>query len=193
MLRCTKCGLDKPREDFYDSSISVDGRRGRCKECTKASVKENRIANAEYYHAYDRQRADDPARVALRQRVALNRRLDPEKRQADWERGNRWRDRNFVKRRAHIMVGNAIRDGILARPTACSRCGGECTPNAHHENYYHPLEVTWLCDDCHGLRHREINEEIRSGADLRCRGFDLAPKQDAQVSEELLVTLEVQA
>jgi excinuclease UvrABC ATPase subunit len=56
-------------------------------------------------------------------------------------------------------------------PGRCETCGGADKLEAHHEDYRRPLEVTWLCTRCHGNRHREINELIRSGADLSGRGF----------------------
>jgi hypothetical protein len=174
MKTCFKCGVVKPRSEFYGHPRMADGLLGKCKECAKADVLANRANRAEHYRAFDRQRSDFEPRVALRRSVARSRRLDPAKRQADLKSRERWADRNFVKRRAHFIVARAIRSGRLQRPPGCSRCGGNCTPHAHHEDYYRPLEVEWLCGDCHGLRHREINEEIRCGADLRCRGFDLA-------------------
>lgn len=167
MKTCTKCGESKPLTEFYSGSAT-------CKQCYRQRVRDNRQAKIDYYQAYDRDRADLPERVETRKRVAAERRADPVRRSIDEERGRCWRNRNFVKRRAHVIAGNAIRDGYLVKPDCCQRCGSHCEVHAHHEDYYRPLEVTWLCRPCHSKRHREINEEIRNGADLRCRGFDLA-------------------
>lgn len=142
----------------------ADGYLNFCKECVKARVRGHRAENVEQYREYDRQRAFLPERVAARRRALQQRRMTPEGREEDNKRSARWRDRNFVKRRAHILVGNALKYGHLKRPCACSRCAVECIPDAHHEDYYKPLDVTWLCETCHGLRHREINEERRKAS-----------------------------
>jgi hypothetical protein len=57
----------------------------------------------------------------------------------------------FVK--AHAAVYNALRRGDLVRPTVCSRCFKLCKPQAHHPDYSKPLDVAWLCKQCHTLMH----------------------------------------
>jgi len=65
--------------------------------------------------------------------------------------------------RARWAVATAVRTGRLVRPEACSECGAEPGPDelgrsrveAHHEHYERPLDVEWLCSDCHDERHRE--------------------------------------
>lgn len=179
MKTCSKCEIEKPLDEFYTHPRTADGYSAACKECTKVSVRANRKEKIDYYKAYDRSRAWRPDRVKARQEHAARRRDDPELKRIDKEQKSRWKDRNFVKRRAHIMTGNAIKYGYIIRPSSCERCGKHVNVNAHHEDYYRPLEVVWLCTTCHGLRHREINELLRNGADLRCRGFDPLPLQDA--------------
>tara|TARA_R100001244_G_scaffold2541_1_gene3952 strand:+ start:18050 stop:18547 length:498 start_codon:yes stop_codon:yes gene_type:complete len=165
MWTCKLCGEQKPQDQFYA------GVKSRCKECHKAAVRANRAERIDYYRTYDRARADEPNRVELRQKRMDRVKTDPELRAHDNKRSRFWRDRNMVKRRAHVMVGHAIRAKRLVRPDICERCGANAHVDAHHESYYRPMEVTWLCEPCHGLRHREINEEIRNGADYRTRGF----------------------
>lgn len=43
------------------------------------------------------------------------------------------------------------RRGKLQRQP-CEDCGA-ASEHRHHENYDKPLEVTWLCRECHGKRH----------------------------------------
>lgn len=65
------------------------------------------------------------------------------------------------KRIAHSKVQTAINSGKLTRPDSCSKCGkapkrgkdGRATVQAHHEDYDHPLDVTWVCASCHGKEH----------------------------------------
>jgi hypothetical protein len=61
------------------------------------------------------------------------------------------------KRRARLVVGNAIRGGKIAKPERCGQCGEKVDPDdlhAHHVDYSKPLEVDWLCRGCHNALHR---------------------------------------
>ncbi len=53
------------------------------------------------------------------------------------------------KRKAHSIVSHAVITGKLTRPDNCESCFKECKPEAHHEDYSKPLEVDWLCTECH--------------------------------------------
>ena len=57
------------------------------------------------------------------------------------------------KYQAGLLVTNAIKRGNLVRPAHCSNCGRGCTPHGHHADYDKPLEVEWLCHQCHLARH----------------------------------------
>ena len=77
-------------------------------------------------------------------------------RRRDWER--EYNQRPDVKKRkdANQYVKLAIKFGDLTRPDTCDRCGKECKPEAHHEDYDKPLDVMWLCKECHeGAHHYE--------------------------------------
>lgn len=161
MKECFRCEKVKDLAEFYTHPQMADGHLNKCKTCTKEDARRHRAANLDRIRAYDRNRADTPARVVARKCVAAVRRGDPEKRAADLESRRKWRERNKIKRATHILCGNAIRDGRLKREP-CVRCGATENLHAHHEDYYKPLDVTWLCQKCHGLRHRGINDEKRS-------------------------------
>ena len=52
---------------------------------------------------------------------------------------------------------NAWRRGELKRSRKCEACGSRKRIVGHHEDYYKPLEVQWLCDRCHCKQdHTEI-------------------------------------
>jgi hypothetical protein len=66
--------------------------------------------------------------------------LPPEKRIAVRERG---RDRNR---------------GKVEKPSNCCECGKQETPrrlHAHHDDYGKPMNVEFLCTECHGKRHQK--------------------------------------
>ena|SRR3990167_2795851 len=58
------------------------------------------------------------------------------------------------KYRAHRLVLDAVRTGLLIR-RPCEGCG-EKRSQAHHEDYSKPLEIIWLCQECHSLRHKNV-------------------------------------
>lgn len=62
------------------------------------------------------------------------------------------------KERAHRMVRDALKHGRLTRPAACTKCGEperkardgrSLLQGHHHHGYDHPLDVEWLCVQCH--------------------------------------------
>lgn len=164
---CKGCGKEKPFAQFYRLATMADGFTAKCKDCTKAAVKANRENNIEHYLTYDRIRGERPERVAARKRVAAARAADPVKMERDIKSKQDWIARNQQKRAAHMIVGNAARDGDLIPPPKCERCGKSPINkplHAHHEDYEKPLEVNWLCITCHGIRHREINAAKRKAA-----------------------------
>jgi hypothetical protein len=56
----------------------------------------------------------------------------------------------------HLQVGLAIKEGRLVRPLGCSECGREGDIEGHHEDYNKPLEVVWLCIQCHIKRRKPV-------------------------------------
>ena len=59
---CKECGAAKPLDDFYHHPQTKDGLTSKCKECTRAAVRQRRDANLDHYREYDRQRARSEAR-----------------------------------------------------------------------------------------------------------------------------------
>jgi hypothetical protein len=62
-----------------------------------------------------------------------------------------------VKRKARVAVKTALRSGRLVRPDACERCG-HGLPHAHHHDYAEPLDVEWLCPECHAWEHHDLGD-----------------------------------
>ncbi len=62
-----------------------------------------------------------------------------------------------VRERAGRAARHAIAKGVLTRPDTCSRCGktpprlkgGLPSIQAHHHDYSRPLDVEWICVQCH--------------------------------------------
>lgn len=152
MLRtCNKCGKEKPLDAFYKHPFAPLGRAARCKECTKAAVRENRRERIEYYRAYDRQRAKQPDRVNARAEYAKTHKTPRT-------------EGNPIKRAARVKLGNALRDGKIAKPPVCDVCSQPHTLHGHHDDYTKPLDVIWCCTACHALIHAYWRAQERSAA-----------------------------
>ena len=143
---CRSCGETKPLMDFYRQSNGSIHRD--CKECWKAYVRANRLARVDQYREYERSRATAPHRVEARKAYAQT----PEGREAGRRAKRSFRERNPLKRKAHVLVGNAIRDGRLMRQP-CEACGDE-RAQAHHDDYGKPMDVRWLCVTHHAEWHK---------------------------------------
>lgn len=70
----------------------------------------------------------------------------------DWYAKN-GRKRDKRKQHAHALVYAAVRNGRLTRPSECNQCPRTEKIEAHHDDYYKPLEVQWLCNRCHRKLH----------------------------------------
>jgi len=63
---------------------------------------------------------------------------------------------------ARHKIEYAVRAGLLEKPHNCSYCGCEKRLHAHHPDYRKPLDVIWLCSECHMKWHkllRAINRD----------------------------------
>ena len=65
----------------------------------------------------------------------------------------KWRIKYPEKYKAHIKVNNALRDRKIFKPNACEECSRDLKLHAHHEDYSKPLDVKWLCVECHGKKN----------------------------------------
>jgi len=59
-----------------------------------------------------------------------------------------------TKKRKHVqysmLLNAAVKSGKVIKPTICSKCGKLRKVTAHHDDYSKPLQVKWLCYECHG-------------------------------------------
>lgn len=139
---CGKCQLILPVDSFHIRRASKDGLASCCKSCQSA---------------YDKARCNLPHRIEARQRYQKT----PAYEESSSKAKRRYQERNPSIRKAHIMVGNFLRDGKLTKPVTCECCRDEKRLYAHHCDYTKPLEVMWLCDSCHKQWHRN-NQPVYS-------------------------------
>lgn len=153
---CFKCHKTLPLEAFYKHSAMADGHLNKCKECTKADVKEHRNNNLEKVREYDRLRGNLPHRVEAREIYRKTIAFYESHRKSL----KKYSENNPHKKFATTLVGNSIRDGKLKR-LPCFICGEEKT-EAHHPDYSMPLDVVWMCKKHHSETHGLYRKIMRS-------------------------------
>lgn len=154
---CFKCNDLKPLEEFYKHSKMADGHLNKCKSCTKKDTKDNVEKNHDYYLEYDRNRANLPHRVDARKAYSQTEAGKLAFRKAK----DKWLSENVIKRSASIIVGHAITSGKLIKEYKCQSCGiDNVRIHGHHDDYYYPLQVRWLCSKCHCAWHKENGSGI---------------------------------
>jgi hypothetical protein len=65
------------------------------------------------------------------------------------------------KHRAGKVLRAAVRAGRIVKPDHCERCLAKVDKQqleGHHAAYSKPLEVLWLCRDCHNKEHHMQSE-----------------------------------
>lgn len=137
---CKTCQTDKPEDGFYASN------KTKCKECVKAAATANRLENIERVRSHDRLRGSMPHRVSARIAYQKTTAFAQSHRAA----AQRWQASHPERRKANVIVGNAMKAGKL-EPQPCWCCGNKA--EAHHPDYSRPLDVVWLCPP----HHKEVH------------------------------------
>jgi len=112
-----------------------DGHLNKCKACAKADVFLHRSLNIEKIREYDRGRGN--------------------RQPSNYSR--KYAERYPLKNKATTMVGNYIRDKKLFKKP-CEQCGTLIRIHAHHDDYFQPLRVRWLCAAHHRQWHVKNGE-----------------------------------
>lgn len=154
MKICFKCGKNKSLKEFYRHKGMADGHLNKCKICARLDTKE---------------RSERPDMIdKIREEKRIWARTKGRESRDAYQKGygknlcnaakNKYTKENPKKRRVHNAVNNAVRDGILKKPTSCECCKKYSNRiNAHHCDYNKPLDVMWLCQSCHSEWHRKNN------------------------------------
>ncbi len=134
---CFKCLKEKDITGFYKHPQMGDGHLNKCKDCTKEDVREHRKENIESIRIYDRTRNRLPHRL-----------------KANDVRNKARIIRNPVQYAANYLLSNAVRDNRIEKEP-CNTCGAIVRVEGHHEDYYKPLDVIWLCSVHHSAIHKK--------------------------------------
>ncbi len=147
--RCKRCKQERRLSNYYPDSNFSDGLHKWCKSCydmiKKGSMDD--IMNQVY-----KRRTYQKNKVKI---LAKN-------------RGYRRENKEIAN--AHNAIKEALRKGILIRPTTCSNphCQGKGMGRieSHHESYEKEywFAVIWLCSSCHKLVRRHGLDVVMSGS-----------------------------
>ena len=152
MKQCSTCSEVKPLSEYHVCSTTLDGRRGKCKDCIKA-----------YYRVRNSSQATKESDAAVRavykktkeSRAARKKYNETEKGRAS-QRESAKNQRLLCSERieAYSRVKTAVANGSLVR-LPCWVCG-EAKVEGHHPTYSMPLDVVWLCKKHHDQLHDEV-------------------------------------
>lgn len=138
LYKCGKCGEFKPYDAFYKDKRTLLGIKSECKVC--------------HCQTTVMSRDKDKARKSNKEYARRRHQLNPEAVRAYWRTR---KEKDPQKIHARSVLNSAVRHGKIQRPDCCERCGRIGMVYGHHEDYSKPLDVVWLCSDCHGEQHRK--------------------------------------
>lgn len=136
--------------EYYSKNIDIE--REKAREKWKSLSAQEKLERGRRIYESNKEVIKERARSAYK-------RMSTDEKKAAVERTRIWRQKNPEKMRAWSAVGNALRKGILMKPSLCSNCNLEVRLHAHHDDYSHPLDVRWLCHDCHARLHSGLKTE----------------------------------
>ena len=134
--QCFKCGRILDIQEFYQHKEMKDGHLNKCKDCTKKDVHNRSRLCADKIKEYEHTRSKTKKRKELSKFYRKKYRLEHPERVA-----------------IYLKLKRAIESGKIVRPSCCSICGKECKPVAHHHDYSKPLDVIFVCQQCHKRIH----------------------------------------
>ena len=133
IIKCPKCKLDLPLNDFYISSKS--GKRSSyCKECSKQYMREHK-----YYNKFRQEHREE-----------FNKR---QREYNDTENRKNWRKKYDQESKFpyHTILDNAGSERV------CTLCGSRNNLGTHHKDGDHNnndlSNLEWLCSSCHNKLH----------------------------------------
>ncbi len=164
--KCFKCGKIKDLSAFYKHKEMADGLLGKCKECTKRYVAEYRSENIEKIREYDRLRSKLPRRKRSSAKMR-----------------KKYRKEHPLRSAVSSILQRAVKAKKIIKPKRCSMCNRKTKIVGHHEDYYKPLDVVWVCQVCHKNLHKM--ERIVESANETNKTLSLVPVERASLEPSL--------
>jgi len=156
--KCSRCEQVKPIEEFRPTKKQCCACLNELHREYYARTREEHAQRSKAYYEANKEKIRPVIRAWVRKNRnkmrEYNRRWrarnipESSSSSARWKRTNP--DRWTLINRAGQAVQRAIRKGTLVRPDICVECGVHGKPiEAAHVDYSRPLDVRWLCRQCH--------------------------------------------
>lgn len=145
---CCKCGKEKSLSEFPYWK-NRDKYLARCRECFREKYAQRNYKTEHFREYYRKYREKHAAEESAR-------RKDYNLRNPDKYAANNESKKATTQYKAGQMLRNAVAAGKIVKPTTCQDCGKEGRIQAHHHDYSKPFDVIWVCQKCHGKRHRMV-------------------------------------
>lgn len=146
MKTCSKCKIEKLEVAFSKDDNHKDNLASQCKDCDKNYRQVHKKEAANYRQAHKKEMV--AYQVAYRK--------TPISKEADRKKSAEKRKFFPEKMKAHNAINSTITAGKLKRSVFCEECGLPAKTEGHHADYSKPLEVNWLCPDCHRKKHKNL-------------------------------------
>lgn len=162
--KCSTCKEEKSLKHFYKQNKGLLGRTGSCKVCRRIRTlayqktekakqkrkewdKENRKKYGEKNRERNRKfRQENPNYWKEYYQQNKGKRAEYNKRF--------WNDRPLL-RKFYSEYHYALKSKTIVKSSQCQICGIFCKTEGHHFDYTKPLDVTWVCNECHKNIHRK--------------------------------------
>ena len=193
MPKCTECKVEKDDKQFHQKKEKKNGLASICKECANKKHREWSLLNRDKVKAnHEKYREENREKCRARgldyyyknkwkykeyrkehreehRLYSINyREKNIEKirlRHAELERG--YRKEKPLEFKARKAVYYAVKRKKLDKPEECQMCNKKKPLEAHHKDYNKPLDVIWVCKECHGGIHLTLrnqqNKRIKDG------------------------------
>lgn len=180
MKKCCTCKIEKEKDKFglrktgrlnYECKECValrsrkyyESNRERCNEKRKKLYQKNREKVLEKCKERYWKNHTEIRRRANEQNRCPERRAKANERGKLWAKNNRERHIELSKQHrkkhpekyaARTQIFWAVKLGFMKQSETCEECKKMIKTQAHHDDYQKPLEVRWLCRQCHADWHR---------------------------------------
>lgn len=138
MKKCGCCHEEKSVSRFNKDSRASDGFLWECKSC-----RVNRVVQRAKFLTEKSPQFRAKRNIYRKKWASLHKSEIATKMR-------KYKKQNSLKVLARNLVSRAIRAGRITR-LPCEICGG--ASEAHHDDYFKPLEVRWLCKKHHNELH----------------------------------------
>lgn len=139
-----------------DTTLRVPEDHWQCSRCKEIKP------NSEYYKSKSQIRGYYYMCIPCWRERAKEYRDTEQGKEKERIKARRMSRKHLQASRARAKAKHAIKIGTIVKPEECEDCGTKAELAAHHEDYSKPLDVVFVCSDCHRKRHGRYKAPARS-------------------------------